>query len=156
MKILIVGGGSGGHIYPGETIAKKILSKNNEVSFVLGKKQIDEKIASQFDERIEVKHIHAVGFNNRFSIIKPNTWIGFIKFVYLLITNTMLMITFIKKNKVDRIFATGGYVCVPVLVAGKILRKKMFFHELKLCLKRLEKLSKLFLPQLLLCLLNLL
>jgi len=33
------------------------------------------------------------------------------------------------RNKVDVIFCKGGYVALPVVIAGWILRKKIIVHE---------------------------
>lgn len=35
----------------------------------------------------------------------------------------------LKKYKIDVIFCKGGYVSLPVVIAGRILRKKIILHE---------------------------
>ena len=141
MKIVVVGGGSGGHIYPGLAVAEKLI-EDNDVHFVLGAKEIDKNIAKNFDQKIKVKHINALSFNKKYSFKKVKTWPKFFNFIFRLKMNTFSQLIFLKKNKIERIFATGGYVCVPVMIAGKLLRKKMFFHEQNVVLGLAGKVAK--------------
>lgn len=38
-------------------------------------------------------------------------------------------IFFMMRSRVDVIFCKGGYVALPVVIAGRVLRKKIFVHE---------------------------
>lgn len=35
----------------------------------------------------------------------------------------------LKKHRIDTIFCKGGYVSLPVVIAGRILRKNIILHE---------------------------
>ena len=47
MKVLIIAGGTGGHVFPALSIAKKFSNHGHEISWIGKKNSLEEKIASR-------------------------------------------------------------------------------------------------------------
>lgn len=120
MKWLIVAGGTGGHIMPGLALAEEILERGEGVLFVAGNRKIERTILK--DKPFEVKHLEVEGFVGRSLREKMR---ALRKFILSLREAYKL----IKEYNPHIILAEGGYVSVPVVLAGKFLKKKIALHE---------------------------
>jgi len=113
LKVLIAGGGTGGHINPGLAIAKYIKQQEpqTEITFVGTKKGLETKLVPREGYKLET--ITVRGFKRKLSF---DTIIA----VKELIQSFFEASKLIKKMKPDVVIGTGGYVCGPVLyVAAK-------------------------------------
>ncbi len=113
MKVLIAGGGTGGHINPGLAIAKYILKKNPsaEITFVGTKKGLEAKLVPR--EGFTLETITVRGFRRKISF---DTVLAVKELAQSFFQASRLL----KKLKPDVVIGTGGYVCGPVLyVAAK-------------------------------------
>jgi UDP-N-acetylglucosamine--N-acetylmuramyl-(pentapeptide) pyrophosphoryl-undecaprenol N-acetylglucosamine transferase len=113
LKVLIAGGGTGGHINPGLAIAKyiKLKEPQAEITFVGTQKGLETKLVPR--EGFTLETITVRGFKRKISI---DTVLA----VKELIQSFFEASGLIKKLKPDIVIGTGGYVCGPVLyVAAK-------------------------------------
>ncbi|MFC1564049.1 glycosyltransferase [candidate division KSB1 bacterium] len=127
MRIILTGGGTGGHVYPAISIKEIIQKAYPESDFLyLGiKDKAEEHIITSLpeDESFPIKFITASGLPRLFSLLK------ILKFFIDLIKGTFQSIKLIKEFSPHLIIATGGYVTAPVLLAGALLNKKQIIHE---------------------------
>ena len=126
MKIVFLGGGTGGHFYPLIAIARA-LRKEAELEniartelFFLSDSPQDPDIL--FRERIKFLKINAGKIRRYFSLAHP---IEFFKII-LGIISAFWKLYFLLP---DIIFSKGGYASFPVLVAVKMLRIPLIIHE---------------------------
>lgn len=114
MRVIITGGGTGGHIYPAITIARELLRQKPEtqILFVGGKRGLESELVPK--EGFELITLNLEGIPRRF------TWKIF---KALALAGKGLGDTFkiIRQFKPDLVIGTGGYVCAPMLAAA-ILR----------------------------------
>ncbi len=113
MKVLIAGGGTGGHINPGLAIAKYIREQepDSEITFVGTQKGLETKLVPREGYRLET--ITVRGFKRKISF---DTVVA----VKELIQSFFEASKLIERIKPDVVIGTGGYVCGPVLyVAAK-------------------------------------
>jgi UDP-N-acetylglucosamine--N-acetylmuramyl-(pentapeptide) pyrophosphoryl-undecaprenol N-acetylglucosamine transferase len=115
MKALMVGGGTGGHVYPAIAIAQVLqdLDLNSEILFVGSDGGIETKIVP--NERFTIVTIRAKRMLRKLSfasIVAP--------FYSILAFFDALKI--IRTFKPQVIVATGGFVSLPVVVAGSFNR----------------------------------
>ncbi len=113
MKVLIAGGGTGGHINPGLAIAKYIMKKDPsaEITFVGTKKGLETRLVPR--EGFTLETITVRGFRRKLSL---DTVLALKELVQSFFQASRL----IKKLRPDVVIGTGGYVCGPVLyVAAK-------------------------------------
>ncbi|MCX7921307.1 MAG: undecaprenyldiphospho-muramoylpentapeptide beta-N-acetylglucosaminyltransferase [Clostridia bacterium] len=122
MKVLIAGGGTGGHIYPGVAIAKFIKQKHpdSEIVFVGTQKGLETKLIPR--EGFELKLITVRGFKRKLSV---DTLVA----VKELFQGLLEARKIIKEFSPDVVIGTGGYVCGPVVFSATRMRIPTVIHE---------------------------
>lgn len=126
MKILLTGGGTGGHFYPLIAIAErlKILAHERKILkidlYYMGSIQYDEK--SLRDNEIEFVYV-PTGKLRLYPSIKNFT--DMFKVLFGVISATV-KVFFIYP---DVVISKGGYAAFPALFAAKILRIPVIIHE---------------------------
>lgn len=122
MKVIMTGGGTGGHIYPAVAIADKIKEKQPEaeILFVGTKKGLEKDLVPR--SGYPIKFITVSGFNRK-KLLKN------VKVVRELLKGSGEARKIIKDFKPDVVIGTGGYVCGPVVRAAHKLGVKTFIHE---------------------------
>ncbi|TLS36332.1 undecaprenyldiphospho-muramoylpentapeptide beta-N-acetylglucosaminyltransferase [Pseudalkalibacillus caeni] len=119
-RIVFTGGGSAGHVTPNLAIIPELTKKNWDVYYIGSKNGIEKKI-------IEEAGIPYYGISSgklrRYFDIKnlqdPFRVVKGIGDAYFLI----------RRLKPDAIFSKGGFVSVPVVIAGWLNRVPVFIHE---------------------------
>lgn len=113
MRVILSGGGTGGHIYPAITIIKAIEKKvkSCEVLFVGTTKGLEADIIPK--EGYHFSTVDIRGFERRFSLQNVAT-------VIKSVTSVWESHNIIRKFKPDIVIGTGGYVCGPVLLAASL------------------------------------
>lgn len=121
-RIIIAGGGTGGHIFPAIAIANalKKLDGDVEILFVGAKGKMEMEKVPQAGYKIEGLDI--AGFN-RSSLIKN------IGLPFKLVKSFLQVRTIFKKFKPDAAIGVGGYSSFPVLRFAQARGIKTFIHE---------------------------
>lgn len=131
MNIAFAGGGTWWHVFPIKSIIdyikkdNKITSEFENIYWFGEKNSLEEKIANDISN---VKFIKMISWKLRRdkSIISfAKNIIDLFKFWYWITKSIFLL----KKYKIDVVFCKWWYVALPVVIASKILRKKVFVHE---------------------------
>ncbi|WP_062105159.1 undecaprenyldiphospho-muramoylpentapeptide beta-N-acetylglucosaminyltransferase [Bacillus niameyensis] len=122
MKIIVTGGGTGGHIYPALALIKSIKQQHPETEFLYvgTEKGLEADIVPR--ENIPFEAIQITGFKRSLSLENFKTIMRFIKGV-----NISKRI--IKQFKPDVVIGTGGYVCGPVVYAAAKKKVPSVIHE---------------------------
>jgi UDP-N-acetylglucosamine--N-acetylmuramyl-(pentapeptide) pyrophosphoryl-undecaprenol N-acetylglucosamine transferase len=130
MKILLTGGGTGGHFYPLIAVAEEIREVTHKEKLLAPK--IYYMANSPYNSKVlfdqEIEYIHVSAGKKR---INPQ---GISKLLNLLDVFKMgfgIMTAVIKMYFImpDVIFAKGGYVSYPALCAGKFFKIPIIIHE---------------------------
>ncbi|HCM89341.1 MULTISPECIES: undecaprenyldiphospho-muramoylpentapeptide beta-N-acetylglucosaminyltransferase [Vagococcus] len=122
MKVLVSGGGTGGHIYPAVSLVKYIKKKHPDAEFLFvgTKKGLESKIVP--DQGIPFETIEIQGFKRSLSLSNFKT-------VYLFLSSIKKAKQIIKKFQPDIVIGTGGYVCGSVVYAAHKLNIPTIIHE---------------------------
>ena len=122
MRLIISGGGTGGHIYPAVTIAREVarLSGNCEILFVGTKHGLEADIVPK--EGFAFATIEVRGLERRLS------WQN-IRTLFNTFGSVWNSVKIIKDFKPDVVIGTGGYVCGPVLLAASLLKVPTMIQE---------------------------
>ncbi|MBO0467715.1 undecaprenyldiphospho-muramoylpentapeptide beta-N-acetylglucosaminyltransferase [Enterococcus plantarum] len=122
MKILITGGGTGGHIYPALAFVNYMKQINPDTEFMYVGTQIglESKIVPKYN--IPFETIRIQGFRRSLS---PQN----IKTVYLFLNSIGKAKKIIKEFQPDVVIGTGGYVSGSVVYAAKQLNIPTIIHE---------------------------
>ncbi len=122
MRIAIVSGGTGGHIYPGIAIAQEIRRKDPGASvlFLGSEEGLERELLSR--EEYQVKLIWSRALLRKFSyqaVTAPFvSAVGFFQSLWILLWFSPRVL-----------ISTGGYASLPVVMAAKILRIPVVLHE---------------------------
>ncbi len=122
MRLIITGGGTGGHLFPALAVAEGIRKRDpdSEILFVGAGRRIDKQVLAEkgFSRKII-----------RFSGIKGLGMSGFLHAASRLLPAIAESLFIIRRFRPDLVFGVGGYVTGPVLTAAKILRIPICIHE---------------------------
>jgi UDP-N-acetylglucosamine--N-acetylmuramyl-(pentapeptide) pyrophosphoryl-undecaprenol N-acetylglucosamine transferase len=128
-RVLLSGGGTGGHVNPALAIAEGIKSRDPETRFLyIGVRNKAESVI-----------VNKAGYELRFVWSEGYPGIGlsfrtlrfFFKLCFGIVQSIFILIAFAPKW----IIATGGYVSAPVIIAAVVLKKlriarvRIFLHE---------------------------
>lgn len=122
MRIIVTGGGTGGHIYPALALIKYIQQKDprSEFLYIGTTKGLESELVPR--ENIPFKAIEITGFKRSLSLENIRTVLRFIKGV-------RESKRIIKEFKPDVVLGTGGYVCGPVVYVASKLKIPTVIHE---------------------------
>ena len=119
MNILIIAGGTGGHVYPALSIAKQFKNQENSIIWIGQDGSLENRISSE--ENFLFYPINSRGFLGK----------GFFKKIislFFLQVAIIKSIFLIKKIKPDIIVSTGGYVSLAPSIVGSLFCP-LFIHE---------------------------
>lgn len=122
MRVVLSGGGTGGHIYPALAIARECEKQNPDCAFLyIGTERGLESTLVR-EEGIPFESIDITGFKRKLSMDNVKTIMRFLKGV----TRAKELL---RKFKPDVVIGTGGYVCGPVVYAASRLGIPTIIHE---------------------------
>lgn len=121
-RILIAGGGTGGHIFPAIAVAQKIRERmeNSEILFVIGKKDIERKILLRYGfpfEELDLK-----GLKGRNMMYLPYTLLKFI-------SSILKALSIVRGFSPHLVLGMGGYLSAPICISAKMLKKVVALQE---------------------------
>lgn len=122
MRVVLTGGGTGGHIYPAVAIARQCEAEDPNAAFLYigGRNGLESKLVPQ--ENLPFESIEITGFRRKLSFDNVKTIIRFFKGV----SRSKKLLTDFKP---DVVIGTGGYVCGPVVYAASRLGIPTLIHE---------------------------
>ena len=121
-KILITTGGTGGHVIPAKII-KEHLKNNFEIYYSTDLRGL-KYLSSDINKTVIIDTPK----------LDLNFYLPFrlIKLIYLILRS----ILFLKKEKIEKVISTGGYMSIPIIIGAKILGLTILLLEPNLVLGR--------------------
>ncbi len=121
-RLLVAGGGTGGHLFPGVAVAEELrrLDPESEVLFVGTKRGIESRVLPDLGwqlELIDVSGIKTVGFAGAIR--------GALRVPGALMQSRQIIRAF----KPDLVLGVGGYASGPVVLAAKLMRVRTAILE---------------------------
>ena len=115
MRVLVTGGGTGGHVNPALAIAGNIRDNcpGSTIAFVGTSHGIENKLVPK--EGYKLYHVEVQGFKRK---LTPYN----IKSAWLAFTSPMKAKKLLREFRPDLVIGTGGYVSWPLLKAAHPLR----------------------------------
>lgn len=119
-KIIILAGGSGGHVFPGLTIAKYLIKKGWKVKWIGARKNIESILIPQ--NGININYIEIKGLRN-------SNWLNLIYSPIFILKACYQAKKIIKQWSPDIVLGMGGYVSGPGGIAAWISKLPFILHE---------------------------
>jgi len=113
---IIVGGKTGGHLFPGVAIAQELSAQGGKVYFLCTHRQLDRNVLTQYC--FSFYPIFSESPRGFFILFLLKLFIGFIQSCF-----------YILKIKPDVVVGLGGFPSVPGVLAAKILGKRVVLLE---------------------------
>lgn len=122
MRIVVTGGGTGGHIFPALEIAAEIKRQQPEAHVILvgNKNGLEEKMAKTAD-------VPFFGLSTK-KIVGQSLFHKLLAVVYLKIA-VMKSLWFLLKNRPHAVIGVGGYVSAPMVLASVLLGIRRYICE---------------------------
>lgn len=122
MRVIVSGGGTGGHIYPAIAICQKLEEKfeNTEILYIGTETGPEKNVVSKYGYNFE--SLEAMGLPRKIST----------RLIRSFFTNMRGMTKarkIIKSFKPDIVIGTGGYVCAPILYQATRRHVPTLIHE---------------------------
>lgn len=122
MRVIVTGGGTGGHIYPALAIADKFKEKDadTEILYVGNIEGIEKDVVPKSGYQMAMVDARWLDKSSPWQLIKTGARV----------TKGILEAgRVMRKFRPDVVIGTGGYVCFPVILAGHLFGAKTFLHE---------------------------
>jgi UDP-N-acetylglucosamine--N-acetylmuramyl-(pentapeptide) pyrophosphoryl-undecaprenol N-acetylglucosamine transferase len=114
VKVLIAGGGTGGHLYPGIALAEEVVTRHhaNQVVFVGTERGLEARVVPR--EGYPLETIRAQG-------LKGKGLVGLIKGLLALPMAFVESVRILQRHKPDVVVGVGGYSSGPVVLAAALM-----------------------------------
>jgi UDP-N-acetylglucosamine--N-acetylmuramyl-(pentapeptide) pyrophosphoryl-undecaprenol N-acetylglucosamine transferase len=122
MKLLVAGGGTGGHLFPGMAVAEEFLARDpsNEVLFVGTERGIEARAVPAAGYRIELVTAAGIRGKGLFSQLKGAA---------MILYGYALSRKILKSFRPDMVLGVGGYASLPMVLAAKGMQIPRYIHE---------------------------
>jgi UDP-N-acetylglucosamine--N-acetylmuramyl-(pentapeptide) pyrophosphoryl-undecaprenol N-acetylglucosamine transferase len=119
-EILIICGGTGGHLTPGIAVAERFVQHGSLPRLVISAKQVDKHFCRKYPD---LPFLVAPGVAFSWHPAK------FIRFIFQLFHSLWFSCHYISKNKPDAVVAFGGFLSVAFILAAWIYQVPLYLHE---------------------------
>ncbi len=122
MRLVVAGGGTGGHLFPGIAVAEEFIAreKGNEVLFIGTEKGIEARVLPRLGFRLEC--IAAAGIRGKGTLSR-------IKGGAMLFLGYIQAWRILSRFRPDRVLGVGGYASGPVVLAAAGMGMGRAIHE---------------------------
>ncbi|USG67560.1 undecaprenyldiphospho-muramoylpentapeptide beta-N-acetylglucosaminyltransferase [Brevibacillus ruminantium] len=122
MRVVLTGGGTGGHIYPALAVAKEIARQEPQAAFLYigSKKGLEAELVPRAG--IPFQSVEIAGLKRKLTLDNVKTFWKFLRAV----SDSKKML---REYRPDVVIGTGGYVCGPVVYAAAKLGIPTVIHE---------------------------
>lgn len=119
-KVLIVCGGTGGHLTPGIAIAEELLERGHHCSLVVSRKKVDARLIQNYPT---LEFVDAPG--------APFAWhpVKLLKFIWVQLTAFFFALRLLSRIKPDLILGFGGFVNAGIALPGYVKGIPFALHE---------------------------
>ena len=132
-KILVTGGGSGGHLTSANTLIEAMINEYmispQDIIYVGGDLAMeDEKTGNSIEQKLMIGKEFKIYFI-RAGKLQRKLSLKTIKLLFRSILGFIDSYRIFKKEKPNIVISTGGFVSVPVCIIAWIFKKNIYLHE---------------------------
>lgn len=119
-RIVIMAGGTGGHVFPALAVAQELIEKGWQVSWLGTQKGLEGRVIPE--QGIEIDWLSVAG-------LRGKGWLSKITAVLLLVKACIQARKILRKRKPDVVLGMGGFVAGPGGLMAKLLGIPLIIHE---------------------------
>jgi len=119
-RILIMAGGTGGHVFPALAVADELRSRNDDIFWMGTAKGIEAKLVPGADYPLNCISVQG---------LRGNGLLGWLLAPFKIVKAIFEALTIIKKINPDVVLGLGGFASGPGGIAAWLLRKPLIIHE---------------------------
>ncbi|MFI3156239.1 MAG: undecaprenyldiphospho-muramoylpentapeptide beta-N-acetylglucosaminyltransferase [Methylococcaceae bacterium] len=119
-RIVIMAGGTGGHVFPALAVAQALIEKGWQVSWLGTQKGLEGRVIPE--QGIEIDWLSVAG-------VRGKGWLSKITAALLLIKACIQALKILQKRKPDVVLGMGGFVAGPGGLMAKLLGIPLIIHE---------------------------
>ncbi len=127
-KIVLTGGGTAGHVTPNIALIKGLVNSGYEVHYIGQRNSIEERLITSLDKTYKVKY-HRISAGKLRRNITVKTVVRNFTDMFKVVIGLVEARGLIATIEPSVIFSKGGYVAVPVVLAGKMANVPVVVHE---------------------------
>lgn len=120
MRIVIMAGGTGGHVFPALAVANELRRRDVAVSWIGTKRGLESEIIPQADIPIDWVSI---------SGLRGNGLLGWLMAPYRLLVAVYQVVRIFKQRKPHMVLGMGGFVSGPGGLAARLIQIPLVIHE---------------------------
>lgn len=118
--LLVMAGGTGGHIFPGIAVAEMLQAKGWNIHWLGTEKRMEADIVPQ--NGFDISFINITGVRNK-------GWLERLKTPFKLLQSVLQSIAILRAVKPDVVLGMGGYASAPGGFAAWLMRIPLVLHE---------------------------
>ena len=111
MKVLVAGGGTGGHLFPGIAVAEELIARGHEVRFVGTARGIEARVCPKEGYALDL--IDVAG-------LKGSGALGLLRGLVRVPRAIFQSFAILRREKPDLVIGVGGYASGPVVLAAAL------------------------------------
>ena len=121
-RIIVTGGGTGGHLFPGIALAKAMQRRlpGSRILFIGTRRQLDQQTLKEYD--FELDSIHCMGLKGMGMMHRLHSFMQLPRAI-------LEAFKIVRRFQPDLVFGVGGYVTGPVLLAAGLQGIPVCIHE---------------------------
>jgi len=119
-RIVIMAGGTGGHVFPALAVAELLMEKGWQVSWLGTQKGLESRVIPE--NGIEIDWLSVAGVRGKGLTAK-------IASIFMLFKACMQALNILRKRKPDVVLGMGGFVAGPGGLVAKLLGLPLIIHE---------------------------
>ena len=120
VTIMIMAGGTGGHIFPGLAVAESLLSKGYRVIWLGSANGLESHLVSQAN--IPIFYLNVIG-------LRGARWSRLIAAPWVLLRSLYQALNIMQREQPAVVLGMGGFASGPGGIAARIMRKPLIIHE---------------------------
>jgi UDP-N-acetylglucosamine--N-acetylmuramyl-(pentapeptide) pyrophosphoryl-undecaprenol N-acetylglucosamine transferase len=120
MRVLIAGGGTGGHLYPGIAVAEEVVARGGQVLFVGTKRGIEARVVPAAGYPLELLQISGL------KRVGPS---AFLRGMGRLPLAFLRSLAILRKFRPDVVLGVGGYASGPLVLAAALTGRATAIQE---------------------------
>ena len=134
--IVVTGGGSGGHTIPSLVMIKFWIDKNlADIYYVGSRNGVERQVVSPY---VQKYYVISTGKLRRYFSVE--NILDFFRFIFGIFQSLIIL----ARLQPNAVFSTGGFVALPVVIAAKLLGRRVVIHEQTTHVGLANKLSSYF------------